>query len=218
MLIADAALAVWDGVRNHFGFWQFFGRFLTILYAYKAYDMICFDFLLVTRTRFFQRYWPEVDVCESFHKYGFNLKSQIIRIIVYPFLCALIAWICTMSIKYKAMKRMVAFINVQRIMAQPYDKLQKTFKTVTARPDIPKLSDPEFDFSVFQVNESPVLYVKHKNPVKGVCVFVTGGGMLKYPKPSQAKGMITYARKLGRDMILPRNKLKFSKEIINERK
>ncbi|MCM1156442.1 MAG: hypothetical protein NC314_05820 [Roseburia sp.] len=94
MLIAAAVWAVWDGVRNNFGFWQFFARFLTILYAYKAYDMFCFDFILVTRTRFFQHYYPEVDVCESFHKYGFNLKSQIIRIIVYPFLCALIAGIC----------------------------------------------------------------------------------------------------------------------------
>ena len=48
-----------------------------------------------------------------------------------------------------------------------------------------------------------MLYVKHKNPAKGVCVFVTGGGMLKYPKPSQAKKVVTYAQKLGRDMILP---------------
>lgn len=94
-LISAAFFAVWDGVQNNFEFRQFFARFLTILYAYKAYDMICFDFLLVTRTRFFQRYYPEVDVCESFHKYGFNLKSQIIRIIVYPFVCALAAWVCT---------------------------------------------------------------------------------------------------------------------------
>lgn len=96
MLIAAAALAVWNGVRNNFVFRQFFARFLTILYAYKAYDIICFDFLLLTRTHFFQQYYPEVDVCESCHKYGFNLKSQIIRIIVYPFICALIAWICTL--------------------------------------------------------------------------------------------------------------------------
>lgn len=94
MLVAAAALAVWNGVRNNFGFWQFFARFLIILYAYKAYDMICFDFLLMTRTRFFQRYYPEVDVCEAYHKYGFNLKSQIFRIIAYPFICALAAWLC----------------------------------------------------------------------------------------------------------------------------
>ncbi|MCM1525299.1 MAG: hypothetical protein NC120_12680 [Ruminococcus sp.] len=96
MLIAAAVLAVLNGMENGFGFRQFFVRFLIMLYAYKAYDMICFDFLLVTRTRFFQRYYPEVDVCESFHKYGFNLKSQIIRIIVYPFVCAFFAWICTL--------------------------------------------------------------------------------------------------------------------------
>ncbi len=108
-----------------------------------------------------------------------------------------------MSVKYKVMKRIVAFMHVQRIMAQPYDKPQKTFKTAAAQPNIPKFSDPAFDFSVFQVKGSPVLYVKHKEPAKGVCVFVVGGGMLKYPKPSQAKGMITYAKKLGRDMILP---------------
>ncbi len=96
MLIAVAVFAVWNGVRNNFGFWKFFAQFLTILYSYKAYDMICFDFLLLTRTHFFQKYYPEVDVCESCHKYGFNLKSQIIRIIVYPFVCALTAWICTL--------------------------------------------------------------------------------------------------------------------------
>ena len=96
MVVAALVLAVWDGVGNNFGFWKFFARFLTILYAYKAFDMICFDYLLLTRSHFFQRYYPEVDGCDSFHKYGFNLKSQIIRIIVYPFICALAAWICTL--------------------------------------------------------------------------------------------------------------------------
>lgn len=95
-VVSAAVLAVWDGVRAGFGFWGFFARFLTMLYAYKAYDMICFDFLLVTRSRFFQRYYPEVDECESFHKYGFNLKSQIVRILVYPFVCAFAAWVCTL--------------------------------------------------------------------------------------------------------------------------
>ena len=101
------------------------------------------------------------------------------------------------------MKKIVSSIHVRKIMAQPYEKLRKTFKTEKARPNIPKLSDPELDFSVFKVNDSPVLCVKHKIQAKGVCVFVSGGGMLKYPKPSQAREMIVYAHKLGRDMILP---------------
>lgn len=96
MVVAAAVLAVWDGVRNDFGFWQFFARFLIILYAYKAFDMICFDWLLVTRSHFFQHYYPEIEGCEAYSKYGFNLKSQIIRIIAYPFICAFAAWICTL--------------------------------------------------------------------------------------------------------------------------
>lgn len=94
LLIADFVIAVWDGVNNDFGYWQFFARFLIILYAYKAYDMICFDFLLMTRSHFFQHYYPELEGVEAYNKYGFNLKAQIIRIIVYPFICAFVAWIC----------------------------------------------------------------------------------------------------------------------------
>ncbi|MDO4333773.1 MAG: alpha/beta hydrolase [Eubacteriales bacterium] len=101
------------------------------------------------------------------------------------------------------MKKIVSFINFQKIMAQPYDKLQKVFKTGKGQPDIPKLSDPELDFSVFKVNDFPVLYVKHKKPVQGVCIYVAGGGMLKYPKKAQAKEMVRYAGELGRDMVLP---------------
>lgn len=108
-----------------------------------------------------------------------------------------------MSIKYTFIKKIIAIINVQKIMAQPYDNLQKIFKTAKAQPNIPKLSDPELDFSVFEINGFPVLYVKHKNSVKGVCVYVVGGGMLKYPKKAQAKQMIKYAKELRRDMILP---------------
>lgn len=96
MLIADLVIAVWDGVSNGFTFWQFFARFLTILYVYKAYDMICFDFLLMTRSNFFEHYYPELEGVEAYNKYGYNLKSQITRIIVYPLVCAFIAWICTM--------------------------------------------------------------------------------------------------------------------------
>ncbi|MCM1126475.1 MAG: hypothetical protein NC429_08370 [Lachnospiraceae bacterium] len=96
MLAAVLVLAVWDGIRNNFGFWQFFARFLIILYAYKAFDMLCFDWLLLTRSHFFQHYYPEIEGCDGCTKYGFNLRSQIIRIIVYPFICAFIAWICTL--------------------------------------------------------------------------------------------------------------------------
>ena len=34
LFLAAAALSVWDGVRNGFGFLDFFARFLMVLYAY----------------------------------------------------------------------------------------------------------------------------------------------------------------------------------------
>ncbi|MBR3738754.1 MAG: hypothetical protein IKN26_08460 [Eubacterium sp.] len=50
-----------DGIQNHFNLWQFFFRFLIMLYSYKAFDMICFDWLLLTKSRFFQHYYPEIE-------------------------------------------------------------------------------------------------------------------------------------------------------------
>lgn len=108
-----------------------------------------------------------------------------------------------MSVKYTVIKKIISIINIQKIMAQPYDKLQKLFGTAKTQQCIPKLSDSELDFSTFNVNGFPVLYVKHKKPVKSVCIYVTGGGMLKHPKKSQAREMIKYAKELRRDMILP---------------
>ncbi len=83
-----------NGIQNGFSFWQFFVRFLIMLYLYKAFDMICFDWLLLTKSRFFQHYYPEIEGCEGLEKYGFNLKSQIAKLIAFPFVSLLAAWIC----------------------------------------------------------------------------------------------------------------------------
>ncbi len=85
-----------NGIQNGFSFWQFFARFLIMLYLYKAFDMICFDWLLLTKSRFFQHYYPEIEGCEGLEKYGFNLKSQIAKLIAFPFVSLLAAWICTL--------------------------------------------------------------------------------------------------------------------------
>lgn len=86
----------WDGIRHDFTFWQFAGRFWVMLYLLKAFDMICFDWLLLTKSRFFQHFYPETEGCQSYCKFGFNLKEQIIRLIVYPFVALAIARVCTL--------------------------------------------------------------------------------------------------------------------------
>ena len=108
-----------------------------------------------------------------------------------------------MSAKYAIIKKAAKIINFQKIMAQPYSKLQETFKTGSAVPKIPALRAPDLTFETQTLCGQPVLYVKHKKPTQKVCVYVVGGGMLKYPKPSQAKEQITLAKLTGRDMVLP---------------
>ncbi|MBQ3733553.1 MAG: hypothetical protein II859_06295 [Bacteroidales bacterium] len=94
ILVAVAVIGIWDGVRQGYGFGQFFCRCLAILYIYKAFDLVFLDWVL-QKTRFFQRYYPETEGCEGYHSYGFNMKSQIAKIILFPFISALIAWLCT---------------------------------------------------------------------------------------------------------------------------
>ena len=88
-----------DGIKNGFTFWQFFARFLIMLYLYKAFDMIFIDWYLLTKSHFFQHYYPETEGCKGFHSYGFNRKSQIAKIIIFPFVALLAAWICTLFVR-----------------------------------------------------------------------------------------------------------------------
>ena len=90
------AIAVWDGLRSGFSFAQFFLRFAAMLTIYKAYDMIFFDWFLLCRFHFFQHYYPETAPALVGRKYGFNIKSQLLKLLViFPAVSALAAWICT---------------------------------------------------------------------------------------------------------------------------
>ena len=83
----------WNGIRNGFSFWQFFLRFLVMLYLWKAFDIVCLDWLLLTKSHFFQHFYPETEGCAGYHTFGFNRKGQIIRILVFPFVAAALAGI-----------------------------------------------------------------------------------------------------------------------------
>ncbi|MBR0134913.1 MAG: hypothetical protein IJM18_01815 [Clostridia bacterium] len=86
----------YDGVKNGFTFLQFFLRFIIMLYLWKAFDIICLDWLLLTKTHFFQHFYPETKGCAGYSQFGFNRKGQLIRIAVFPIISLLIAWICTL--------------------------------------------------------------------------------------------------------------------------
>ena len=94
MMIGAIVYGGYDGVKNGFGFWQFFLRFLLILYIWKAFDIVCLDWLLLTKSHFFQHFYPETEGCAGYRQFGFNRAEQLLRIVLFPFAAALMAWIC----------------------------------------------------------------------------------------------------------------------------
>lgn len=97
MIAGVGVISIWDGFRNDYTFWQFFLRFITIFTIYKLYDMTCFDWFLLCKFRFFQFYFPETEPVYNGRKYGYNLKSQLLKLLViFPAASALAAWICTL--------------------------------------------------------------------------------------------------------------------------
>ncbi len=96
MILGVGVISIWDGFRSGYSFWQFFIRFVLIFTVYKLYDMICFDYFLLMKFHFFQFYFPEVESVYSGRKYGYNIKSQLLKLlIIFPAASALAAWICT---------------------------------------------------------------------------------------------------------------------------
>lgn len=108
-----------------------------------------------------------------------------------------------MSAKYTLLKVIAKILRLQNMIKKPYSQLQKKFKTQTAYPVIPECIEEDLDFSTFKVGVNPVLHVKHKAPAEQVCIYLIGGGMLKYPKKDEVKEQIKLARLTGRDMVLP---------------
>ena len=96
LILGVGVIAVWDGLRSGFSFWQFFLRFVLILTIYKICDMVLIDNFLLLKFHFFQHYYPEAAHVMEGRKYGFNLKSQLLKLfVIFPAVSALAAWICT---------------------------------------------------------------------------------------------------------------------------
>jgi hypothetical protein len=99
MILGVGVISIWDGFRSDFTFLQFFLRFVLIFTIYKIYDMTFFDYFLLCRFQFFQYYYPEVDSVYTGRKYGYNIKSQLLKLLViFPAASALAAWICSLFI------------------------------------------------------------------------------------------------------------------------
>lgn len=98
MIAGSVVIAVWDGNEKEYGFLQFFIRFMIMLEGYKIWDMLFLDNYLLTKSRFFKHYYPEIEECESLKESGstlYNFKEQVLKLLViFPVISLAIAALC----------------------------------------------------------------------------------------------------------------------------
>lgn len=95
LLFAGAAvLSVWDGIRNGFRFWNYFVRFLVMLYRLEIYDILFFDWVLLCHSNFFPHFYPELKGIVGPHMFGYNKQQHMTHFILYIPACAVLAWAC----------------------------------------------------------------------------------------------------------------------------
>ena len=82
-----------DALRHGYGFWRIFGRYMVFLYGYKVFDILMQDQYVVIKKKYYLRFFPETKACKSWDDYSFNKNNQMKRLIVFPFVCAFMAWI-----------------------------------------------------------------------------------------------------------------------------
>ena len=85
-----------DGLRRGFTFGRFFLRFFTIGAVIKAFDILALDWFLLTKTHFFQHYFPETEGCAGWQDFGYNRRQQARQCVMIVLGSAIAAWICTL--------------------------------------------------------------------------------------------------------------------------
>ena len=82
-----------DALRHGYGFWLLFGRYMLFFYGYKLFDILMQDQYIVITRKYYVRFYTETKTCKSWNDRSFNTKNQVIRLIAFPFISALLAWI-----------------------------------------------------------------------------------------------------------------------------
>ena len=103
LLLAMAAVyIVWaykdiaDGIREEkLSFKEAYKRLLAFLAIEKTFDIVCLDQVLCMSTPYYQHFYPETKDCAGWKNRAWNNKNQAVRIILYPVLCAVQAYLLT---------------------------------------------------------------------------------------------------------------------------
>lgn len=95
LMIGAMVFGVVNSIQNSFTFMQFFTRFLIMLLLLKTFDIIFFDWVLLSNRGFgfFERYYPEVKEALSPKLFGYNKKDHVIHIILMIMASLILAWL-----------------------------------------------------------------------------------------------------------------------------
>lgn len=81
--------------RDGIGFKEAYGRLLAFFLTEKAYDIIVLDQILCMSTGFYRHFYPETKDCTGWKDRKWNMKAQSARLVFYPVLCAVCAYLLT---------------------------------------------------------------------------------------------------------------------------
>ena len=87
---------IWGGVEgmpHDFTYSQYLLRLLIISFGTKAFDIIVLDYFLLTKTNFFQNFFPETKGCAGWQQFGYNRKQQLGQSVFMLICCLLLAFL-----------------------------------------------------------------------------------------------------------------------------
>ena len=96
-----AAVFIWaivDTVKTDMSFFGAFIRFFIITEGYKLFDIIFFDYLMLTKLKLPAKIYPETAGTKGYDNFGFNAKSQITKLVVFCGTSIILAFILTVII------------------------------------------------------------------------------------------------------------------------
>lgn len=97
-----AAVLVWavrDTLETKMSFWSAFLRFLVLFEGYKLFDVVCFDYLMLTKLKLPLRVYPETAGFKAYDSFGFNAKSQISKAVAFAGISLLLAYVLTVVVR-----------------------------------------------------------------------------------------------------------------------
>ncbi|MCR5545609.1 MAG: alpha/beta hydrolase [Lachnospiraceae bacterium] len=109
-----------------------------------------------------------------------------------------------LSLKYRILRSLVKASGIKKKMFPGEEKeLLDLAKKQAKNKNIPNLSHPDLTVTVKKFQGEDVVCFHHRNPSEYACLFLIGGGMVKYPRPASIKKALQIAVETGRDMIVP---------------